>query len=222
MNGSGRMIGEISTGSVGSAKIREAGNALPAYVAEFAEEFQRIIQEKNTSGKSGKEFLETLSTNELYAIQKSKLLVSQIRPETLSEEGAENLFVKMGDDRKYVDLNNDGITEIGVGKILIFPPPNTSDKVKDAWDKTSKNMSFSDKMMVMGSFLAQRIVDEKNNEETKGSYAKTDDEFLSLIGEIKSRLIENNKMESVEAFKKNREMIIEALSEFEKNIRNPV
>jgi len=215
------MLEGVSSVNINRTDASGNGNALPSYVAEFADEFQRLIKGKEESGKSGKEFLRTLSSSELYAIQKSKLLVSQIRPETLSEEGAENLFVKLGDDRKYVDLNNDGITEIGVGKMFVFPPPNTSDKVKDAWAKTSQNMSFSDKMLVMGSFLAQRLVEDHNRNnsgEISGDCARSDSEFLRLVQVVKNRMIENSKLETEPAFKKNHEKVIAALDEFEKNI----
>lgn len=150
---------------------------------DFREVFQDIIHRKQESGKSGMAFLKTLDYYELTAIQKSKSLAEPLRMDKISAEGAENLFVLQGDNCSYVDLNNDGLTEIGEGKMFIFPPPNSSRKVKDAWATTCKDMTFEEKMLVEGRFLAEDLVKRINGDD-RCLFGDSDSDLTALIDRI--------------------------------------
>ena len=39
-----------------------------------------------------------------------------------------------------VDINNDGLVEVGLAKTIHFPPVNSPQHVKDAWDKATEGM----------------------------------------------------------------------------------
>ena len=44
-----------------------------------------------------------------------------------------------------VDLNNDGLVEVGEGKTIHFPPVNAPASVKAAWQKATAELSESEK-----------------------------------------------------------------------------
>lgn len=186
----------------------------------FEQGFQDIIDRKVQSGMSGKVFIQSLNEYELSVIQKSKLIADRIRVSNISEEGAENLFVKQGDDRKYVDLNNDGITEIGAGYVLVFPPPNCPDSVKDAWDETCREMSFREKMLVTGQFLGQ-TVSSRLSDGGKGApsnvYGNSEADFIMLIDSIIGRLTRFPVVDTPEQ-RQNHGFVIESLQTFKSNI----
>ncbi|MDF5823086.1 hypothetical protein P4237_07440 [Pseudomonas aeruginosa] len=63
-------------------------------------------------------FLARLGADDLQALQRNMGLAEPIRVEALSEEGARNLLLPEG---YSVDLDGDGITEVGAAKIRHFP-----------------------------------------------------------------------------------------------------
>ncbi len=63
-------------------------------------------------------FLARLRADDLQALQRNMGLAEPIRVEALSEEGARNLLLPEG---YSVDLDGDGITEVGAAKIRHFP-----------------------------------------------------------------------------------------------------
>ncbi len=119
--------------------------------------FSEILEKKNHSNMSAKQFLSTLTPNELYTIQKANGLANSIRVNILSGEGAENLFLRPLGTDKLVDLNNDGVVEIGEGKGMFFPPPNAPASVKSAWEEATKGMSFGEKSHIMAKFRAEQL-----------------------------------------------------------------
>lgn len=121
------------------------------------DDYMRIVKEKKESGKSAKDFLATLSSKELYEIQKANHLAHQIKVNSISDEGAENLFLNAVDPKSVIDLNNDGITEIGEAKMFVYPPPNAPTEVKEAWKEATKYMTEEEKMLTMGTFLVAQI-----------------------------------------------------------------
>lgn len=118
--------------------------------------FLELFQEEQAKGMTAKQYLVTLAPNELSILQKESHLCEPINITKISEEGARNLLAE-GDQSKYVDLNNDAVTEIGAGKNFVFPPPNSPQSVKDAWAKTTANMTPREKMQATFPFLCKQI-----------------------------------------------------------------
>ncbi|MFN0263764.1 hypothetical protein ACKTEK_07795 [Tepidamorphus sp. 3E244] len=71
-----------------------------------------------------------------------------------SEEGAFNLLLPQS---QQVDTNNDAIVERGMAKGFVFPPPNSPQGVKDAWEAATADMSGSERMMAVAPFLSLSI-----------------------------------------------------------------
>lgn len=96
---------------------------------------------------SAKQVLSAMSAEELRLLQKSVSLADPIQISSLSDEGARNLLAQP-DRTGMVDLNNDGIVEVGAARTVTFPPVNAPASVKTAWDNATKDLSESDKMIL--------------------------------------------------------------------------
>ncbi|WP_100640667.1 hypothetical protein [Alteromonas facilis] len=103
------------------------------------EAYQAILAEAKDSDLSAKAFLKTLDAVELNTLQKANSLVDNIIVDGLSNEGAKNLLAQP-DGSDLVDLNNDGIVEIGIGRSIHFPPVNAPEFVKKAWNEATAGL----------------------------------------------------------------------------------
>lgn len=73
-----------------------------------------------------------------------KPIASTINVDSLSAEGAQNLL-SQPDGSDLVDLNNDGIVEIGESRSIHFPPVNAPLHIKTAWNKATEGMDWAEK-----------------------------------------------------------------------------
>lgn len=97
----------------------------------YKEEFQKIyndVKEKGVSISNAKEYLDSLSKEELSTLQNYTRLVHEINVDTLSNEGAYNLLLEHYE--KY-DFNNDGVVEDGEGKTIPLIPAHFSSTEKE-------------------------------------------------------------------------------------------
>ncbi|GLX76988.1 hypothetical protein tinsulaeT_03280 [Thalassotalea insulae] len=112
--------------------------------------FSAILEKVSVNHGSSKDFLKSLSYEELKLVQKANSLAENIDVDSLSTEGAQNLLAHPdGSDR--VDLNNDGIVEVGLAKTIQFPPVNAPKHVKEAWEKATEGMAEMDAMLLQFS-----------------------------------------------------------------------
>ncbi|MBZ2160550.1 hypothetical protein [Alteromonas stellipolaris] len=105
--------------------------------------FGNILRQANEQTTTSKEFLKSLSSDELQLVKKANSLAANIDVDSLSQEGAQNLL-SQPDGSDLVDLNNDGIVEIGIGKTIHFPPVNAPPHVKAAWEKATEGMDWGE------------------------------------------------------------------------------
>jgi hypothetical protein len=163
--------------------------------------FTEILKEKEKSKMSTKDFLTSLTSDELYTIQKANGLASQIRVNNLSDEGAENLFLRPLGDDKIVDLNNDGVEEIGEARMVFFPPPNAPDSVKEAFKEGTKGLSSEERMKMFFKIIAKQVesnysIDANGNAIKhklgeagwKNTFGNTEDSYISLFKSIIKRI----------------------------------
>lgn len=133
----------ISAKSIDILKLRGLSDQQVTNFSELLDK-AKAKQENNVSAK---QVLSNMSKTELEIIQKASSLADPIQVSKLSNEGAMNLFAQP-DRTGLVDLNNDGIVEIGEGKGLMFPPVNAPSRVKAAWDKATKGLSEQEKLVL--------------------------------------------------------------------------
>ncbi len=106
--------------------------------------FGHILNEASSTTKDPKSFLKSLSQEKLAVVQKAHSLAHTINIGQLSTEGATNLLTQPDPDFR-VDLNNDGLVEIGEAKTFSFPPPNAPKHVKEAWKEATAGLNEMDK-----------------------------------------------------------------------------
>ena len=109
------------------------------------EQFSEVLYEAKQREGSAKAFLNSLSTEELNLLQRANGLAEPIQIGKLSTEGAQNLLVRP-DSEDLVDLDNDGIIEVGLAQTFQYPPLNAPAFVKAAWQKATEGLSWSEKM----------------------------------------------------------------------------
>lgn len=102
----------------------------------------------------GRAFLKTLDAGSLAVLQEAAGLADRVAVSTLSEEGAENLLIK---PTEAIDRNHDGLLEVGVGKLIVFPPPDASPALRSAWASTVDGLESGDVAMLALQLAAPAI-----------------------------------------------------------------
>lgn len=116
--------------------------------SEFAAILDRAADTHTAT--NSKTFLNSLSSNEMEILRKVHSLANPIAIAGLDNEGAYNLLEAPGNAQ---DLNNDGLLNVGAGKIWQYPPPNAPEAVKQAWDEATAGVPESEKWLLMPPFM---------------------------------------------------------------------
>jgi len=108
------------------------------------DDFQNIMQQAHQANAyaAPQAFLSQLDPQQLETVQHVHHLAKPIRPGELSLEGSLNLLLP---PPAQVDLNNDGLTESGIGVGFRFPDSRTPRAVADAWYETTDSLSFQER-----------------------------------------------------------------------------
>jgi hypothetical protein len=112
--------------------------------------FEQIIDKAVATGGyyDPQKFLNNLSTEELAVLQHIHCLADPIKPQGLSKEGALNLLYSPDQSK---DINNDGLSDVGLAKMWKYPPPNAPEAVKKAWKEATAGR---DDLLLMAPFRA--------------------------------------------------------------------
>lgn len=89
-------------------------------------------------------FLLSLSMQEMEALRINHGLADTIHVGGLSSEGASNLLLPRG---YSLDLNNDGLEEIGAARTMSFPPRDAPAEFVGKWREIAADMDPGDEMM---------------------------------------------------------------------------
>lgn len=152
---------------------------------EDIEQFTAIVKGAG-SEDDAKAFLKSLSADERDLVKRANSYGYELNDahiDMMTEEGARNMLVEP-DPRAFVDFNNDGIVDRGIGKTFVFPPPNAPDAIKDAWDKTTQGMTPEEKLMATSAFLVQQLMANiKHDAQGKvtGFYSPGDDGYANIF-----------------------------------------
>jgi hypothetical protein len=135
------------------SRQRRADGADDAYMDRVDAEKQTyldVVRKAEVSGgfENPLDFLKTLTSQELQALQTTQSLGEQIDPSSLTAEGAFNLLLPRSMAR---DLDGDGRFAVGTAQTIVFPPGDAPQAVKDAWEKTTDGMSFDMKLQLQMS-----------------------------------------------------------------------
>lgn len=187
-------------------------------------EFRDILKQYEDSGKDTKTFLKSLDFDQRDLVKRANSYGTRFTDANIdswSKEGAANMLREQ-DWRFAIDINSDGIVDHGAGKSFVFPPVNSPDAVKDAWEIMSKDMTDKEAMLFTMRFLPFKI--EGYPEATtirdynlnKQGFPKTSDGWMELLDKIyeteewssktnphaPSREINKKMMEHITEFKK--------------------
>jgi len=131
----------MSTKSVNLLEIRGLSERQVSDFSALLDKSKAQQQEKDVSAK---QVLAEMSQDELALLQKATSLAASIKVNSLSKEAAINLLAQP-DRTGMVDLNNDGIVEVGAARTISFPPVNAPASVHAAWETATAGLSEWDK-----------------------------------------------------------------------------
>ena len=169
-----------------------------AQVESVSEAFKQIIDKAATNGGYNDPlgFVRSLSTTELDALQHIHCLAEPIIPQGLSKEGALNLLYSPDQSK---DINNDGLSDVGLAKMWKYPPPNAPEAVKKAWKEATAGLSDMEAALKMGPFMPMGLPGEPG---WKNMYAEPDFSYSKqVVDYLKSMEIHKpNDYEKQKAF----------------------
>ena len=198
----------------------------------FADIFEKFSSQKcsfKSSIKAAKNVSKGLNKQEKEVLRKIHGLADPIKFDDLSDEGLLNLFYQPGESK---DIDNDSFLEIGAGVTKPFPPVNAPDYIKQAWEDSTKDMTFKEKMMAQTLFWGQELsVNVKydingdfigfygpHDEEYTNIYAQEDFSFNELINAKRKSLLSFKNLIHVNSFK----FQMSVLNSFQNNINSPL
>lgn len=160
------------------------------YVESFETIYQKVKSEE-VNISNAKDFLNSLSKEELNTLQHYSGLADEINVSKLSDEGSYNLLLHHYE--KY-DFNNDGITEDGIARTASLIPQSLPNADKKALVDTFNAMDFKDVMMASIVLMSPPIF--VNGEFRPSNKAMTMDDIKNRIDNILDP--RNNKNSSLE------------------------
>lgn len=108
-------------------------------------------------------FLKNLTADELATVQHVNRLVDPIDIDSLTPEAALNLLIPRP---AQIDLNYDGLTQVGEAYMIRFPDSRTPEAVVNAWNEATADMDprekiFYELQMKLPTLLANIHVDDQ-------------------------------------------------------------
>lgn len=160
-------------------------SAMRGVSAESQATYAAVLNKAYSSGgfDNARQFLGTLSARELEAVRQNHCLANPIDTAALSEEGAENLLLPEG---YSVDLNHDGIDEVGIARTAHFPPDDAPAEFREAWFQATAGMDEG-MMMTYGLMMHGAVYGMQIDGQTRPApYA--DDDIASYRSIIRNYL----------------------------------
>lgn len=167
-------------------------SAMRGVSAESQAVYAAVLNKAYSSGgmDNARQFLSTLSALEMDAVRQNHCLADTIDRASLSEEGAANLLLPEG---YSVDLNRDGIDEVGAARTAHFPPQDAPAEFREAWFQATAGMDEGS-MMTYGLMMHDSIYGLQIDGQSLGPRYAVDD--MDSYREIVT-----NYLASLEAFK---------------------
>lgn len=167
-------------------------SAMRGVSAESQAVYAAVLNKAYSSGgmDNARQFLSTLSALEMDAVRQNHCLADTIDRASLSEEGAANLLLPEG---YSVDLNRDGIDEVGAARTAHFPPQDAPAEFREAWFQATAGMDEGS-MMSYALMMHDSVYGLQMDGQSLGSRYAVDD--MDSYREIVT-----NYLASLEAFK---------------------
>ena len=152
-----------------------------------AKTFKDILTKANVANaEDPKTFLQGLSAADMEVLRKVHSLADPINISSLSNEGAANLLAQPGSAQ---DLNNDGLTAVGAGYYMTFPPRNAPESFKTAWASATSGMSELDVPMHLISAVGLANIGlEPGDPRWRNPYADPGYDYRGAVDNVMSSL----------------------------------
>lgn len=149
----------------------------------FKDAFEAIYdkaKEEKVSMNNAKDFLNSLSKEELSTLQHYTLLVDDINVEGLSNEGAYNLLLH---HYEKFDFNNDGIIQNGIANNGSIIPVNMPQKDKEALITSLNSMEDKERFMTMAMLNPPKF-----KPDGQGGYSMVSNNQITTYEDIMKRI----------------------------------
>lgn len=188
----------------------EAGEGSPSVrddktSVDLKQDFKEILVEayQNEAYADPRDYLRTLSMDDLRAIQQVHSLADPIDVSKLSDEGAMNLLLPPD---AQLDADKDGLTRVGVVNSIRFPDSNTPKAVREAWELATANLSERDRgILTLQMFSAVSNANMKFDTQGNwiGSSEPGDADWRNPMNSTSFSYLDfvGRKMENIERFK---------------------
>jgi hypothetical protein len=167
-------------------------SALRGVSSESQKNYVAILDKAYSTGgfEHAQKFLAALSASELDTVRQNHCLADTIDTRTLSEEGARNLLLPEG---YSVDLNHDGVDEVGAARTASFPPSDAPAEFKEAWFQATADMDAGN-MMTYGLMMHDAVYGMQINGQSQTSPYAADqmDSYRRIVSDYLASL-ENAK-----------------------------
>ncbi|RXJ90372.1 hypothetical protein CRV01_04230 [Arcobacter sp. CECT 8983] len=161
--------------------------------AEYKDDFEKIYneaKEEKVNLSNAKEFLNSLSEDELSTIQHYAGLADPIKTGNLSNEGAYNLLVH---HYERFDFDQNGMIDVGIGKTSSMIPVNMPDAEKKALVASLNEMDESERFQAMFLISLPNKVAINDNGEISPVYDNTIKDYDAIL-EMFDRIINPEPM----------------------------
>lgn len=177
----------------------------------YKEAFEDIYQkakDENVTVSTAKDFLNTLSKDDLSTLQNYTLLVNEIDVDSLNDEGAYNLLLHHYE--KY-DFDNDGFVQNGEAKMGELIPKNMPSDEKQAFVNTLNEMDEKDRFMALAFTFPLKLNIEGIAEDSSNNEFYDYESIMKRIDRILNPLANEERSDELlsvfnifkEAFEKN-------------------
>lgn len=180
-------------------------SALRGVGADSQAVYAKVLDKAYASGamSNARQFLSSLSAGELEAVRRNHCLAEPIDVAAISEEGARNLLLPEG---YCVDLNGDGLDEVGAGLIAHFPPNEAPAAVREAWFQATAAMPDGEAMtygLMMHDAVYGLHIDGQN---TPSPYKADDtDSYRQIVSNFLAALEAQQGMISSEQYARDKD-----------------
>ncbi|MCH4888089.1 hypothetical protein EZV73_10925 [Acidaminobacter sp. JC074] len=127
-----------------------------------ASNFEDILRRYESSSMTAKEYLSSLSPNELKTIKDEMRLEKPLNPLTMSDEGATNLLINRHNHYAFNDIDKDHFFDVGNQRFGYFPSSAVPNQVLDAWNTPTKDLSEEELLEVSNTFWGASMLIPEN------------------------------------------------------------
>ena len=182
--------------------------------------FQAILKARQqASHLTDKQFLNTLTTQQIMDLFAYHGLAHPGQVNALSEEGAANLLTAPEFQR---DIDGDGLVEVGAAKLFVFPAPDAPQEVYEAWaELTEKEQFMINTLAFTKWFIQNREAYLAGDEASYTSiYHGPDTDYVRLVDELLLSVQQQRQYRTFEEYQEQWNLLIKFKEALQRHLAN--